>query len=407
MDKAVRALVATASALAIAGTAACGSGSDAPAEPTIDLATLDVGNLPTQPKYFDRVTGPEQARLVESWRVGDAMPLPQEIIPEARYAPSAMGGAIRNFIDFSSAAMKSRVSADPAAMNEAAKGFVTGFVTTGRNDRMGSLAYELDNVALLFTDEQAATEAAGALGRLDLAAGTGKEPVQVPGHPAAVAYTTDDVSGPGQLRSWYATGKFVVFTYVYDSVMSVLKERNLPALLERAQRSLDAIAPRLAAFEPTPADKMLELTPDRDGMLARSLSTVVADQAKRGIPGVYDRRGGLQISGDPDTDPTLFDEAGVDRVAWRGDFVYRARDFAGATRIVDARAETTRRFVPAESPKNLPNAKCRRYIAASKYDIGYYCYVAHDRYAAEVAANQLLDAQQRISAQYALLVNTH
>ncbi|WP_455749665.1 DUF7373 family lipoprotein [Nocardia salmonicida] len=37
--------------------------------------------------------------------------------------------------------------------------------------------------------------------------------------------------------------------------------------------------------------------------------------------------------------------------------------------------------------------------------IRFYCAVSYDRYAAYVWSNQLLDAQQRISAQYALLVN--
>ncbi|MFC9998499.1 hypothetical protein [Nocardia sp. NPDC127526] len=148
----------------------------------------------------------------------------------------------------------------------------------------------------------------------------------------------------------------------------------------------------------------MDLVPDPDGMLARALPTVADDQSQRGVPGVYDRQGGLQVSLAPDIDTALFQETGVDRVSWRGNFVYRAQDAAGAAKIVVAHSETSRKFRPAESPANLPNALCREYFG-SKYDIAYYCFVSHGRYAASVAANQLLDAQQRISAQYALLVN--
>ncbi|MEV6771360.1 hypothetical protein AB0N05_22335 [Nocardia sp. NPDC051030] len=408
MRKFGRTVFAVGTAVAIVCTAACGSDSSSaatPTEPTIDLAALDVGNLPTQPKAFDKVTGLEMAKIVEAWRLGNALPLPSEIIPEAKYAPSAQGGAIRTFMDMSSAAMGMRTSADSAALNEAAKGFVSGFVTTGRDSLVGSLSYELDNVVLLFSDEQSATDAATAMGRLDLAGDAGNREVQIPKYPNAIAYTTDNISGPGQLHSWYATGRYVILSYVYDSVMSELKTADVPKLIDRAERSIDAIKPRVAAFQPTPQDKLLDLMADQDGMLARSLSTVVTDQSKRGIPGVYDRHGGLQISGAPEIDAKLFEEAGVDRVAWRGDFVYRAQDAAGAAKIVASRGETTRKFVRVDSPKNLPNAQCRKYASASKYDIAYYCYVSHGRYAAEVAANQLLDAQQRISAQYALLVN--
>lgn len=412
MRKFGRAVCAAGIAVSVALTGACGSDSEAeapvtPVEPTVDLATLDVGNFTTQPKPYDKVKSIELAKLVEAERLANYLPLPSEIMPEAKYAPSAMGGAIRPFIDFSSAAMKTRATADPNAMNEAAKGFISGFVTTGRSDAQASLSYELDNVAMIFSDDQSAADAAAALGKLDLESSPDNQAVQIPNHPEAVAFTTDNISGPGQLRSWYATGRFVIYTYVYDSVMSALKERDLPKLLERAQRSIETIAPRLAKFPATPVDQLMELRTDPDNMLVRALSTVVDDTSQRGIPGAYERQGGLHISGAPNVDAELFQQTGVDRVAWRGSYLYRTQDPAAAAKFVDARSETSRKFVRADSPKNLPNAQCRKAAGASKYEISYYCYVSHDRYVAEVAANQLLDAQQRISAQYALLVNTH
>ncbi|MFI6870126.1 hypothetical protein [Nocardia sp. NPDC050406] len=396
--------------MSVALTAACGSESgaaDTPATPAVDLAALDVGGFTTQPKPYGKVNSIELAKLVEAERMANHLPLPQEIMPEAKYGPSAMGGAIRPFIDFSSAAVQSRANADPAAMHAAAPGFVSGFVTTGRSDAVANLSYELDNLVMIFSDEKSASDAATALGQLDLAAVPENQPVQLPDYPNAVAYTTDHpLSGPGQIRSWYATGKFVIFSYVYDSIMSELKEADQAKLVERVQRSISTISPRVAKFQPTPVDQLMNLDTDMDGVLARALSTVVDDQSQRGIPGVYDRQGGLHISPAPEIDKPLFEATGVDRVAWRGNWVYRTQDPDAAARFVEERSETTRRITRVESPKGLPNAQCRKLLGASKYEIAYYCYVAYDRYAAEVAANQLADAQQRISAQYALLANS-
>ncbi|WP_282785653.1 MULTISPECIES: hypothetical protein [unclassified Nocardia] len=403
-----RALCAAGLAAAVALTSACGSEPESPPipEPAVDLATLDVGGFDTEPKPYGTADEIELARLVEAERLANYLPLPWEIMPEVKYAASAMGGAIRPFIGFDTSAMGTRTTADKDAMREAAPGFVAGFVTTGRSDNMPSLSYELDNLVMIFSDEQAATAAARALGELDMAASEDNTPVTIPRYPEAVAYTTDNISGPGQIRSWYATGQFVIFTYVFDSVMAELEEADHAKLIERVERSIETIAPRVAEFPVTPADQLTQLPVDPDGVLARSLFTVLDDGAQRGIPGVYERQGGLHISIAPELDAPLFERTGVDRVAWRGAYVYRTRDAAAAREFVADRAETTRKFVRVDAPTGLPDAQCRHAVTANDFEIAYYCYVSHGRYAAEVAANQLLDAQQRISAQYALLVNS-
>ncbi len=402
-----RALLAAGLAAAVAWTTACGSESSTesavPAEPVIDLAKLDVGNLPTQPKVYDKPTAIEMAKLVEAWRLAEYVPLPSEVIPEVKYPAQAMSTVVRAFVDFTSGAVKTRTKADGAAMNAAAPGFVSGFVSTGKSDSESSLSYELENLVLLFSDEQSASAAAQALGKLDFESAANEE-LKIDKYPDAVVHIENSISGVGgPVRSWYATGKFVVFTYVYDSVMSQIKQRDLPKLLGRVERSLDVIPPAIAKFSATPQDKLMELAVDPDKMLGRALSTVTADSSQPGVPGVYGPHAALHIKQGEDQ-VKLFEETGVDRLGFRGGTVYRARDAAGAAKIVADHAQTTRLFKAVESPANLPNAKCRQYIA-SKYAISFYCFVQHGRYAAEVSANQLLDAQQRISAQYAMLVN--
>ncbi|WP_330183317.1 hypothetical protein OHB26_06485 [Nocardia sp. NBC_01503] len=405
MGRLCRTALTAALTVAVALTAACGSDSaTAPADPVVDLASLDVGNQTTQPKFYDKPVSIEHAKLMEALRLAGYIPLPSEVDPEVKYPAQTMSVTVRTFIDFGSAAIHNRLDTDPAVLRAAAPGFMSGFVTSGKSDEKISLAYELENLVLLFTDEQSAAAAAPALGQADFDSTPGAQRVPIDKYPAAYALAEPKDGGP--LRSWYATGRFVILTYVYDSVMGEIKERDLPKLVTRVQRSLDVIPPAIAKFPATPQDKLMDIPVDPDGVLARALPTVLADSAQAGIPGVYDRHGGLQVVQGADEEK-LFDEAGVDRVAWKGNYIYRARDAAGAAKIVEAHSATSRLFRPVASPPNLPNAKCRKYTGPAFGAISHYCYVSYGRFAAEVSANQLLDAQQRIAAQYAILVNAH
>ncbi|MEC3913234.1 DUF7373 family lipoprotein [Nocardia sp. CDC160] len=410
MRKLIRAAVSAAAVTAVMLTAACGSDSAAgpaqPSEPVIDLSKLDTGNLETKPKQYGKAINLDQAKILEAERLANYLPLPSEIEPEVKYPANPWGSAVRPFIDFGSAAVKSRITADPGAMNAAAQGFVSGYLIAGQSDEELNLSYELENVVLIFTDEQAAAAAAPALGQTDLDADPQHHRVSIDKYPAAFAYVTDDPDhyAAGYLQSWYATGRYVVYTRVVDNVMDVLQTRDLPKLVAHVQHSIDAIAPAVAKFPATPQDKLADLPIDPDNVIGRAIYTVVDDPSEAGMPGVYDRQGGLQVVQGED-EIKLFDEAGVDRVAWKGGYVYRARDAAGAAKIVDQHSRLKRTYVRADSPQNLPNAVCRKYIGPTAGAMPYYCFVWHDRYAAEVWAGQLLDAQQRISAQYAMLVN--
>ncbi|MGV9663555.1 DUF7373 family lipoprotein [Nocardia niigatensis] len=403
-----RAAVAVALTLSVALTAACGSDTESapatPAEPVIDLSKLDTGNLPTQPKHYDKADNPDLARVVQAERLANYIPLPSEVNPQVRYPAAAMNGAIRPFIDFGSSAMKMRVNAKSDVLKTAAPGFISGFVTTGNSDAKNTLAYEYSNVVLLFSDDAAAKAAAQALGQADFDAVAGSQRLRIDKYPDAFVYLDTQYDYNATVRSWYATGRFVLFTYVWDGVMAQTGVSDPAKLTARAQLGLDVIPPALAKIPLVPQDQLTQQPIDMDGVLGRTLPTVVDDQSERGIPGVYDRHGGLQLF-PGDDNAALFDKAGVDRVAFNGGTVFRARDAAGADAIIAARSETSRTFRPADSPADLPNAKCRKYTGPQKFAILHYCYVTHGRFAAEVSANQLLDAQQRISAQYALLVN--
>lgn len=405
MRQRLRAAMSAAFAVTVVMTAACGSdpGPAAPAEPVIDLAKLDTGNLITQPKKYDKAESKELGRAVQAERLANYLPLPSEIDPVVKYPPAAVNGAIRPFIDLGSNAVKIRTNAKAADLRTAAPGFLSGYVTTGNSDESVGLSYEFANTVLIFTDDAAAKAAAQALGQADFDAAP-SERLHLDKYPDAFVYLDKSYDFNATVRSWYATGRFVIFGYVWDDVMAETKVSDPAALLARVQLGIDVIPGALAKFPAVAPDQLTQQPVDLDGVLGRTLRTVVDDQSERGIPGVYDRHGGLQLF-PGDDNAALFERAGVDRVAFNGGYVFRARDAAGAAAIVAERARTSRTFRPADSPVNLPNAQCRKYTGPQRFSITYYCYVTHGRFAGEVAASQLLDAQQRISAQYALFVN--
>lgn len=406
MKRTGSALLAAGFTIVVATTAGCSSHSNSPEDQTVDVSQLDVGNFQTEPKAYGKPTSIEMAKLVEAMHIGNNLPLPMEIDPAAKFAPSAMGGAVRIFTDFKSSAIRSRMRADPDKLNKLAGGLISGFTTTGRSNSEPGLAYELDNTVILFNTEHDATEAARILATEESAAtGIPIRSGEELGIPAdAHVLVSDDT--PGLIKSWKAVDRFVIFTYVYDSVMSIVKSQNTDQLTTRVHNSIKTIAPALQKYSPTPPEKLMELDVDPDGVLGLAMQTILADENQRGIPGVYNRQGGLQFMADPVEMSELFEEAGVDRVAWQGNFVYRAQDPASASKLSESFGKPSKFFRTAEKPQNLPMAHCLEYIGPDKFATKYYCSISFDRYATEVAATKLADVHQRISAQYVLLTKS-
>ncbi|MGY0503308.1 DUF7373 family lipoprotein [Nocardia sp. FBN12] len=411
MRRTSSALFAVGLAVAITATTGCGSETDADGSPgaqSVDVSKLDVGNLQTEPKVFGKPKNLDMAHAVEAMRLGNKIPLPMEIEPDAVHAPPSMSGAIRIFTGFDSSAIKSRMNADPNKLTESAKGFMSGFVSTARSNAEPGLSYELDNVVMIFNTEKDASTAAEVLATEEAATDPDARPAAVGDGFGSLTNVRAQVSSkwPGQIKSWKPVGRFVIFTYVYDSVMGTLKTSDEAELISRVQNSINKIAPALQRYTPTAPDKLMDIDVDMDGMLGLAMSTVTADENQRGIPGVYDRHGGLQLLGDTDKMAALFEETGVDRVSWSGNFVFRAKDNDAAAKIADYYGEPSKFLRTAPAPANLPIAQCLEYVGPNKFATKYYCSVSYGRYASQVAATQLTDVHQRISAQYTILTKS-
>ncbi|MFC8527967.1 hypothetical protein [Nocardia sp. NPDC057227] len=398
-----RGLCAALLAAVVLLTAACGTGDSAtPHRPDVDLASLDIGNLTAEPRIYDKPTNLDMARVVEAMRLGNHLPLPMEIDPALKYAPLKIA-SVRMFTTLSSAAVANRVSGSGTDLESRVSGFITGFVTAGRSDPVKNLSWELDNVALLFETEQDAVNAATVFTDVERTFLAEKAvPQEIPGHPEARAHLLSGTNG--WINSFYPVGRFLLLTEVRDNVMQQLETTDAERLRTRVAQSIEAVRPALESFEPTPADELMKLDVDPERVLSRTLNTV-DDPAQFGIPGVFDRNGGLQISLDPESDSAMFEQAGVDTVGWKGAYVYRTRDAVAAEQLLAQRTKVRKLYRPAPAPPNLPFARCMQYLVPGGGSV-YYCGVTFERYTAEVTASQLQDVHQRISAQYAILARS-
>ena len=393
-------LLAAALLVATLSTAGCGSDDGEPADaPTIDINALDFGPYSPEPHDMGLPKNMEAARLMETQRLGNAVPLPSDVDPGfVHHAPLSA----QSFITPEDSHVKSGGPDDPGQFRQAAPDLIGGFSTYARNDPYNQ-GMELADTALLFPDEQKATDAAAALERSDFAANPKNQPVPVPGHPDAHAHWDPSVQS---IASWRAVGRIVVYTWIYDQAKVYLEKVDLPALTTLLRKSLDTVVAPLSRYTPNPPDQLMSRPMDDENMLRRTLIRPKEDRDGSWLnpPGVYNAHAALHFSSDPVELGKALDEAGVDKFADYGSDMYRARDARSADKLRDELGAPTKNFRNAEPPANLPVAKCREYHGKEQMAFRYYCAVSRGRYAAQVSADQLLDAQQRISAQYAMLV---
>ncbi|WP_280205644.1 DUF7373 family lipoprotein [Nocardia cyriacigeorgica] len=394
-----RAVIGLLLACAVVATS-CGSDTEA-ATPAVDLTQLDVGGYPTLPRQLGAPKNKDVPRLVEAQRLANIMPLPVEIDPRFGY----QGPGTRTFLlpDESHLSPIHRWISEEHFADDA-KGFISGFSATAQSTKASALATTLSSNVLIFTDAAAAPQAAAKQSRARfLRDDKGPvEPAKLNKFPAAHVRWQ-----PGQqtLASWLAQDEFVIVTIAYNAEALMLGESDLPGLSALAEKAITATSTSLEKFEPTPADKLMENSIDPDGMRSISLARPMGDSFVN-VPGTYDLHGSLHFPTDPVERKQELVDAGVDRVAHDAGELYRTADAESAQELKDKSSQLNRMFRSAPAPKGLPQATCTEYKGPAQGAIRFYCHVAFDRYYAFMAAEQLLDAQQRISAQYAILANS-
>jgi hypothetical protein len=163
-------------------------------------------------------------------------------------------------------------------------------------------------------------------------------------------------------------------------------------------KAIDLQGPIIDQFRATDPSGFADISLDPTGLLARTLP-VAAKDATTIQNTTYEQRGALHFQSDPTRSATLFSQTGTDLVAMAMANVYQTKDSESAARIVDGFfAELQPTSQQAKPVNNLPDGRCLQLKDGS-----FYCLGAADRYAIETTSKTLLNAQQQVAAQYAML----
>lgn len=396
-------VVRTTSAAAALALLVAGCGTEAPQESaassqtpaptsTVDVSALDVGNYPTRPQPPLGTAGSEQAgRIVEGRRMADFVIGPWDVDPTL-IEPYANTLVLKG--------PEALELVGPKAVAEAAgrHPFLTGFVSS----RQSADKTILINGVVRYTDDAAAAAAATDMADSALAeptSGATRTRVPVPGHDGTLtsAYPfTDPTVGREQftVRSFTARGPYVL--------MQVAQSYNgLPAAVGMIGRALDAQAPLIDQFTPTPPADLAALPLDPSGLLARTLLVPAAD-ATVIQNWAWGPRGALHFQTDPAQTAGLFSETGTDLVGTGKTAVYRTADGASAQKLADGLVNQVAAMQgsPTDPVDGLPDSTC---VQAPAF--GFYCVATGEQYAIEAQSTQKRDAHQLLAAQYALLVS--
>src|SRR5689334_8154766 len=357
--------------------------------PTVDVSKLDVGPYPTQPSQPLGVAGdPDRGLFVESQRMANNVIGPWEVDP-----------AITGWFGFGATVLPNvgalaQIGPESFAAAASQHGFINGFASARTAEGQKILL----NAVLRFADGSAATAAAAEFG--DIAARTGEavRPAQIPGHPdtKAASYTQTEASTGkkwGAVRAFTAHGQYV-FMQLAQAVDGMDPAIGLVA------KTIDLQGPVIDKFRATDPSEFADVSLDPTGLLARTLPVPV----KEATPiqnATYEQRGALQFQSDPSRSAKLFADTGMDLAAMAKTNVYQTKDAASAPKIVEGfYAELQPTSQQAKPVNNLPGSRCLQLK-----DKTFYCLGAADKYAIETTAENLLDAQQQVAAQYAMLLS--
>ncbi|MDO3647245.1 DUF7373 family lipoprotein [Nocardia mangyaensis] len=392
---------------------ACGSTlSGAPLPGETDISTLDVGSYPTEPlNAHDDDPVPPFYKMYEvaAMRLADFVINSAEIDPAMKYGKRARSV---------SAGVTPWALGDDGVMSPIAKThkLLYGFESSGasRDTSVNTLGgwpskrddNELTASTMVFqfpTTEQAAA-AAQEFHDADLAAQENRnQPVTLPDYPAAKSHWRPDSPF---LRTLLPHGPYVI------AFLLSVDTPDQQALVTLAQTAYAKQIEALDKTTPLSDKEVMTLPWDPDHLAMRTLNPEeLTSPDGSGFYLVTGRHGILHYSGDPLPSDrgyiaeqlTKMDAQQV-ALSW-GSIGIRTPDAETARRAVTEQLFPWQVEADADAPPNLPDSACveNRSLAAPKR---FSCILAYNEYVGIVSGNQLLDAQQRAAAQYALFANT-
>lgn len=371
-------------------------GSQAATSPTpppaiVSQERLDVGKYPTTPRPpLGPAGNPALGAVADAQHMADFVIGPWDV-DENLIDPYLASSYILNVPN-------ALQQLGPTSIAKAAggNGFVNGFASA----RQVKDEAVMINAVLRFADPAAATAASAAMGdasSTQQVKGVTPTVVAIPGHPATVASWYPFVAAGSEgsratLRSFTPHGSYVLMQFV-QSVDGIDAATSLVA------KAIDAQGPAIDQFTLADPAAFADVPLDPTGLLARTLPAMESTAADNAV---YDARGATHFQSNPVASVELFKNTGTTAVAMGDTNVYQAKDAGAAVDIINSfnlevSAEGT---TAAEPVKALPESHC---LAFPKE---FYCIAPAGRYAIEARGNQLLDAQQKLAAQYVMLTAT-
>lgn len=416
-NRIARLIAAAVVLLAVAGCGSSVTGVPKPGE--IDVRTLDVGKYSIEPldTYFDYLHSVRSGTALATARLANHVAIGLDIDARLRYGTGTQEitkpDDVKNVL--------AEQSIPIAVRNKMQFGFASGSsdFAPQRNVKLPPEATLTTVTVMQFPDNESAARAATEFDETDFAVAPDQnERVQLTKHPLAHSHWRP---GTPTLGSVLAHGNYVVNAFI------TMPRPDLAELTALAEDIYSAQLPMLDTLPSLSPEQVLRLDNDPDGMIRR-----VVNPEKLGVPDVsmlatYEAHGLLHFETDRMAAKDLYIDA--ERVAvsfayiastntytggiaqsfgkgtgrnMSGGLLFRARDGDSArslwSKILDAPD-------PGQAPANVPDSKCA--AVPSERDVNdFVCAVRYRNYVGYVWSTQLLDAQQRAAAQYALLANS-
>lgn len=377
-----------------------------------DLRSLDVGGYSLEPQHEPAVDDEKYGRVIESMRLGEMMADPTE-------SDSALTFPLSGFraVPLPTPAKAGAYLAAPVRSVLEKRGMLAGFAVGGTDKEVERTPVvgtaRLVTVLLLrFPDSTAAQQAAEEIDSVDASVSPENLAVTIPEYPAAHGHWRPNVP---TIAVSLAHESFVV------TLLGAHTAADLTALTTLVRKAFDAQLPRLRGFAPTPREQLAALPLDRDAMLARMVPKAPErwpfpavsygtaqenagwDNSPQASGVVYGTRASLLFRGVGKPNPP-------ELMAFNGlEALMRFPDVAAArtsfTNGQDKGDKEGQRSMPG--PTGVPDVTCaKRSDELTAAPFVFTCTVLYGRYVAVLFGRELRDFQQRVAAQYGLLVHS-
>ncbi len=376
-----------------------GSAQRAAGEPAgpVNIAQLDVGNFPTTPAPMGVAGSKTQGAIAEGHRLANYVTGPWEV------DPSLVSGAMTSGLVLKSSGALTLALATEMASIPSGASMVAGFHAWRKN--ANNMA--LEHTVLVFPDGEVAKTAAREFsdGAAAINGGSGSAHT-IAGRPdtTAVAGTMELAGQPPVPRVTAVTAheRYVVI----DSARSPGGTEAASAMVNKV---LDLQLPLLDKFTPTDPAKLADLPVDATGLLARTLPIDIS-RATVNSRAVYERRGALHFQTDPVAAAQRWEKSGMTSQAISDGSVTENRDGEAAEQLLKDLVKEVRdkeQGQPAAQVKQMEtNSQCLKLPGGTSGSPrpSAWCVATAGRYLIANQSGQLLETQQKVAAQYAMLM---